>query len=1093
MRHSWIKYLGETTRGPFCKHSRVVSHKAGLLALTLFLVSVGVCHQSHAKDWPTYRADNQRSGATAESLDLPLQLQWTYQAHVPPSPAWQSPARSSIWQRLDRIQPRVDDDRVFHPIAVGDHVYFASSSDDQVTCLHRDDGRVVWRFFTDGPIRYAPTVADNHLFVGSDDGYIYCLDSAQGRMLWRQRIAPQDRRIPGNGRLISTWPVRTGVLVQDNIAYCAAGLFPSQGVYTAAFRTRDGTPLYRTEIQESPEGQLLMGHGELYAPTGRGSPIAINAKTGEVVRQYSGVNGTFALVVENQLVARNHEDAAMQSIPTTARVKFAHFPGRQMVVAEDVSYLLSDTEIVAVHRTRLLALTAERISLEKSLVQQRKALTGLDPESPGAQTARESLRVASQRMSEIQDGLAACERWRIPATGLESLVVAGSHVVAGGQSRVTAMDRATGRHVWGHEIKGRALGLAIANGGLIVSTDQGQLSYFRNTPGKAVAGTISRSPAPPTPVSLSPSSAHQKRLQTILDRIQGTPEARQGYAIIVDSISTELARILVEKTALRITLVERSLDQATARRQELSEAGLYGPRLNVLVWASDSLPFTDGFANVVVDERALDQRPDRHWQESELRRVLRPFGALAWWTASLEPFQSPPELHTGSWTHLYANTANTASTEDRTVHADLALQWFGGPGPQAMTDRHLRATAPLASHGRMILVGENQLIGVDAFNGTEWWQRTIPKLSRYSIPYDSGYVALDETTVYAGVENQLWLLDSATGDIRSRLEPPSRPKNQPSHWGYVGVTQDSLFGSTQSTNASHREATYQAVDDAYRSQQPMVTSDQLFCLARPSHRLAWTYHNGAILNATITITQDGVYFFENRSPQNRHRAGERIRLPDVTNPTNEFFLVCLDPRSGQKRWDRSLDLTACDNILYLSASHDGLVIVGSGVDANQDAQYHVRVLKAADGSDRWMASHSNRKRGELGHGEQVHHPVILGNRLVTEPVFYDLESGHPYNPDGQSGHWPIVRPGHSCGTMSGAGDALFFRANNPTVLNLEASAAQGSRFKRLAPSRPGCWINIIPANGLVLLPEASAGCVCNYSIQSSMAFRPRKR
>ena len=30
----------------------------------------------------------------------------------------------------------------------------------------------------------------------------------------------------------------------------------------------------------------------------------------------------------------------------------------------------------------------------------------------------------------------------------------------------------------------------------------------------------------------------------------------------------------------------------------------------------------------------------------------------------------------------------------------------------------------------------------------------------------------------------------------------------------------------------------------------------------------------------------------------------------------------------------------------------------------------------------------------------------------------------------------------------------------------------------------------IPAAGLVLIPEASSGCVCSYSIQTSMAFRP---
>ena len=39
-------------------------------------------------------------------------------------------------------------------------------------------------------------------------------------------------------------------------------------------------------------------------------------------------------------------------------------------------------------------------------------------------------------------------------------------------------------------------------------------------------------------------------------------------------------------------------------------------------------------------------------------------------------------------------------------------------------------------------------------------------------------------------------------------------------------------------------------------------------------------------------------------------------------------------------------------------------------------------------------------------------------------------------------------------------------------------------------SRPGCWINMIPAGGLLLIPEASSGCTCHYAVQASMAMRP---
>ena len=39
--------------------------------------------------------------------------------------------------------------------------------------------------------------------------------------------------------------------------------------------------------------------------------------------------------------------------------------------------------------------------------------------------------------------------------------------------------------------------------------------------------------------------------------------------------------------------------------------------------------------------------------------------------------------------------------------------------------------------------------------------------------------------------------------------------------------------------------------------------------------------------------------------------------------------------------------------------------------------------------------------------------------------------------------------------------------------------------------RPGCWINTIPANGLLLFPEASAGCRCSYPIRSTVVMKPK--
>ena len=1058
---------------------------------SVFLAWLLTSVASVGADWPTYRGDNRRSGSTVESLPIPLTRLWAHQPSQAPAPAWPPPARSSIWQRLQQLQPRVADDRTSHPIIAGDRVFIASSSEDHVACYDARTGQRLWRFFTEGPVRYAPTWSEGHVYFGSDDGWIYCLRAEDGSVRWRERVSPEDRRIPGNGRLISAWPIRTGVLVENGTAYCLAGLFPSQGVYVAAYRASDGQRLYRSTLNESPEGYLLGGREELYVPTGRGTPIAIDTKTGTLIRQYSSINGTFALVVQDQLVGRVSDSGSLDLFRTSEKLSIAHFPGRQMVVSGDVSYLLGDRELAAVDRARLVRLTTESKALERQLGAERKRLAGLSPDSNEAKAAQETVRASSKRLDLVQSELNNCELWRTSSTNWQVMLLAGNHLFLGGSGKIGAADRATGKLVWETEIPGRTLGLAAANGRLYASTDAGDLHVFGATTAIVTTNPGQNQVANPPRPSRVPSAATDPVSSEWIRQLHARPETRQGHAVVIGAHLESIARILASSTELQVTLIDRSPEIVRALREQLTDEGRYGPRLHVLLGSDDTLPFTDGFANVVIASPPGGPVAPVLWRDAELKRILRPFGGIAWLTSTAEPYRAPADPLAGSWTHLYANPANTSSTEDASIHADLALQWFGGPGPQSMTDRHLRATAPLVSEGRMIVVGENQLLGIDAFNGTLWWHRAMPGLTRYSIPYDSGYVAMDGSSVFAAVQGQLWQLDSATGETVLRLDPPQSPGAKPSDWGYVGILGDRIFGTTQRTNAARREATYKAVDDAYLNRQPMVTSDQVFALDRTSGRVLWTRAKGAIVNATLTLTEDSASFFESRNPAILARAGERIGLRELT--AAQFHLVHLDIATGIPRWEQAMDLKECENILYLAASKDGLVVVGSGINSSNDALYHVKVLDRATGRERWRASHANGKQGELGHGEQVHHPVILGDLLVTEPVFYDLASGNPFNPDGQPGHWPIVRPGHSCGTMSGAGRALFFRANNPTVLNLEKEVPGNSRFTRLAPSRPGCWINIIPANGLVLIPEASAGCVCNYSLQTSMVFRPRAR
>jgi len=198
-----------------------------VLATCLPLIGSATVHA----DWPTYLHDNARSGVTAERLEMPLNEVWVFKSRHAPMPAWPAPAKQDIWHELRELRPVVTYDRAFH-VAIGDspdgpRVYFGSSADDKVYCLDAATGEVCWTFFTEGPVRLAPTVVNGKVYFGSDDGWAYCLDATDGNLVWRQRPALDERRIPGNGRVISYMPARTGVLVDNGVAYYGSGLFPS--------------------------------------------------------------------------------------------------------------------------------------------------------------------------------------------------------------------------------------------------------------------------------------------------------------------------------------------------------------------------------------------------------------------------------------------------------------------------------------------------------------------------------------------------------------------------------------------------------------------------------------------------------------------------------------------------------------------------------------------------------------------------------------------------------------------------------------------------------------------------------------------------
>ena len=137
-----------------------------------------------------------------------------------------------------------------------------------------ETGQRAWTFTAGGRVDSPPTIADGLAVFGSRDGYVYCLEAAKGRLLWRFRAAPVDRRIMVYGALCSTWPVNSGVLVQDGVAYAAAGIIDYDGTYVYALNAITGAlkwqnttsghldPSLRKGV--SAQGNLTLAQGKLW-------------------------------------------------------------------------------------------------------------------------------------------------------------------------------------------------------------------------------------------------------------------------------------------------------------------------------------------------------------------------------------------------------------------------------------------------------------------------------------------------------------------------------------------------------------------------------------------------------------------------------------------------------------------------------------------------------------------------------------------------------------------------------------------------------------------------------------------------------------
>jgi len=984
--------------------------------------------------WPTFRHDIGRSGATNSTLQLPLKLHWRVAPATPPSPAWPAPAAANIYGRLSYLHPSETTDRAPHVVIAGDRCWYASSATDTVYCRELASGKIAWAYSAAAPIRLPPTVGDDRVYVAADDGLVTCLSAGDGAVQWQRRIGPEDRWLPGNSRLISRWPVRAGPLVFEGRVYVGAGVFPGDGVFLACLDAKSGGVIWQHPVDIVVSGPLLSNAERLFVQSLRSQPQTFDLRTGKPIGPVEG-GGSLAAVWQSHLVSGPSEVGKVTGVDNAI---LGVLPDRHQF-----QFTTRGKELYAASQQVVVAVDAERKV-----------------------------------------------RWKRSRKNSRSLIVAGDLLIVGGDGDISAYRVADGELAWEADIDGSALGLAVAGGRLLVSSDLGHVYCF---------GDEKLSPAAPATLSDAEGVAQpihhtfpvRKGLAKELARL-GYPSV--GYGLVIDPPHPDLLAPLTQGNSLQWIGVLGDFPPARACA-ELRRIGLSGTRATAIARPTQWHCLPAQAFNVILafaDPRG-HEAPVESWKAllqpyNGVLVVVTPKGSpaladskrpdesvVALGDLNLNLFRARPSAGLGEWSHPYASPGNTACSQDEKVRGPFEIQWFGPPGPQHMVDRHNRTSPPLFVGGRLFIPGLDRVTAVDAYNGTVLWERELPGATRLAVSKNAGHVVAGRDHVYVARQTECVAIAAATGDIVRTMKIPE-PIGADKEWGYLALCDDVLLGSVSKSDDSRRRLTQQSWEQGYLDHQPLVVSDTIFARQAATDSKLWEYRpQGAIVNTAIAAGNGHVYFVESDDPETKKNHSGRVHLAKLLGQGSH--LVALRLNTGKEAWRQPLKLEM-RHILFLTLADNKLILSGS---RNDGAALVADVVAhdAASGKPLWSLSQPTGLKIGGSHGEQEQHPLVVGDSLFFKTFSCDLTSGKVK----KGWQLPVV----GCGALSASLHSAFYRAGSASYADLGNSQNQSLT----GVTRPGCWLNMLPAGGLVLAPESSSGCTCaQYSVQTSLALRP---
>jgi outer membrane protein assembly factor BamB len=1038
-----------------------------------------------------WRYDAQRSGASPHRLPANLELQWVREF----------PALKPAWPD----QPKMQFDAAYEPIVLDRTVFIGSPREDCLIALDSVSGSEKWRFFADGPIRFAPVGWNGKVYFASDDGHLYCVDASVGKLVWKFRGAPVERRILGNERLISTWPARGAPVIDGDTVYFAASIWPFMGVFIHALDARTGEVRWTNDGDGSiymkqphntdsfagvaPQGPFAVAGNQLLIPGGRSVPACYDRQTGKMLRYQLAENGKRG--GGHDVVVMGDVFFNGGGIFAISNEKYLGEIGAPVVVGEEAFFSVLKGALTAFARK------SAQVVEEEDVDKKGKPIT--------------LTRFAKKELGS----------YKTPQVAGRALIQAGSRLYSGEGQDLIALDfhRDKGFSVaWKKTVDGTIARMIAADDRLFVVTFEGKIFCYGAGPPAVKEGPDPKRPVP------AQVDAWTARARIILD----TTNMRDGYCVAWGAGSGRLVTELAAQSNLHIIVVEPDAGKVHALRQQLTAAGLYGSRIAVHEGNAETFSLPPYFACLMVAEDlagkgiALNAAFVSHAFHS-----LRPFGGVLCLPDNIRPgllpvlvkeaklvnaelkdvkgltclYRQGPLPDSANWTHEHADASNTRVSKDKLVKAPLGVLWFGGPSNDGILPRHGHGPQPQVCDGRLVIEGMDMLRCTDIYTGRILWETSLPGVGKFynNLAHQPGanssgtnYIATPEG-VYVVLGSKCVCLDLATGKKIGEFKLPAIPgMKADTRWGYLNVSDDYVVGGADPLfdprldkvlpkglgDDPDPDAPKKEVDKndplvkllgEMRKSDNLSSSKHLVVFDRKTGKTLWTVsaklgfrHNGTCIGGGRLYTIDRL-----SAPQ----LSEYKRRGD--DPPHARLLA-FDLQTGKLLW--STDKDVFGTWLSYSAKHDVLLEAGRVArDTLTDEPKGVRAYRADKGAVMWY------DKNHIGPA------MVHGDTVLLDQSGCDLLTGavkmrnDPLT--GQLTPWKWIR-NYGCNTPAASEHLLTFRSGAAGYFDYCNDGGTGN----FGGFRSSCTNNLIVAGGLLNAPDYTRTCTCLYQNQTSLAL-----